>query len=249
MKTTLGAAAALLMATTVAGSAADTAARSPAYLSPAFSWSGFYAGLHMGYGWGTNDWNFVELVEFPGSTVTPAQNPKTNGVLAGVQAGANYQIASWVIGMEAEWTFMRGNGSADAALTINNGIAGVTTTATSKIDWLAMFTGRFGYAFDRTLLYAKGGVAAAEYKDDFAFLVPAVPPQFVDFGTHTNTLVGWTAGAGIEHAFTPNWSVKIEYDYVDLGTTAENFSMLGATFRENIHHKVQIVKVGGNYRF
>ena len=131
---------------------------------------------------------------------------------------------------------------------------GITTTATSQIEWLALFTGRAGYAFDRTLFYVKGGIAAAETKDNFTMsLATLLPPQFIDFGTKNNTQVGWTIGGGIEHAFAPNWSAKIEYNYVDLGSTSEKFNFVSGfsslTFRENIEHKLQIVKVGGNYKF
>jgi outer membrane immunogenic protein len=69
---------------------------------------------------------------------------------------------------------------------------------------------------------------------------------------NTNTQVGWTAGAGIEYAFAPNWSAKVEYNYVDLGTAFESFQAVGggtATFQDNIHHTIQIVAIGGNYRF
>jgi outer membrane immunogenic protein len=116
-----------------------------------------------------------------------------------------------------------------------------------------MFTGRVGYAVDRTLFYVKGGVAAAEFKDNYAITTTVPPINIVDFGTKTNTDVGWIAGGGIEHAFTPHWSGKIEYNYVDLGTTSEKFNVVGpgasVTVREDIHHKLQIVKVGANYKF
>jgi len=149
-------------------------------------------------------------------------------------------------------------GSSDGMLLQNGAPAfggfNITTTATSNIDWLAQFTGRVGYALDRTLFYVKGGVAAGGTQDSFT--VTQVQPgasSFIDFGTKNNTLVGWTAGGGIEHFFSPNWSAKIEYNYVDLGSTSENFSVINGfnslTFRENVEHKLQIVKVGANYKF
>jgi outer membrane immunogenic protein len=210
----------------------------------AFSWSGFYLGLHAGYGWGSNDWNLLGAVEGPGFFGSPL-NPKTQGVLGGIQGGANYQLGNWVVGIEAELTYMHGKG------TDNGTLLGVfPTTATSQIDWLATFTGRFGYAFGPSLLYAKGGVAAAEYKDSLS-LINGVP-AFVDFGTKTNTNVGWTVGAGWEYAFAPNWSAKIEYNYLDLGTTTEIFFATpgaGLSLQQEIQHTLQIAKVGVNYRF
>ncbi|WP_197033564.1 outer membrane protein [Bradyrhizobium sp. URHD0069] len=238
-------------------SAADLPAKSRPYVeAQVFSWSGFYLGLHAGYGWGSNNWNLVGVLESPTIIGNPLK-PKTDGVLGGVQAGANYQLASWVFGIEADLAVMHGKGSSDGTLLQAGGAPiGITSTATSQIEWLALFTGRAGYAFDRTLFYAKGGVAAAETKDSFNLLQMAPTPQFIDFGSKNNTQVGWTIGGGIEHAFAPNWSAKIEYNYIDLGTSSENFNVLIAgapsttlTFRQDIEHTLQIVKVGANYRF
>jgi opacity protein-like surface antigen len=71
--------------------------------------------------------------------------------------------------------------------------------------------------WDHALFYAKGGVAAGDTKDNFAVFTTTGTPAFIDFGTKTNLMVGWTAGAGIEYAFAPHWTAKIEYNYVDLG--------------------------------
>jgi outer membrane immunogenic protein len=61
------------------------------------------------------------------------------------------------------------------------------------------------------------------------------------------------AGAGIEYAFAPHWTAKIEYNYVDLGKNTENFNVIASpatlTFREDIEHTVNILKFGVNYRF
>lgn len=236
-------------------SAADLPAKSRPYVeAQVFSWSGFYLGLHAGYGWGSNNWNPRGIFEDPtGNLAVGPLKPKTDGVLGGVQAGANYQFASWVFGIEADLAVMHGKGSSDGPF-FQGGLPlpGSTTTATSQIEWLALFTGRAGYAFDRTLFYVKGGIAAAETKDNFTVSLAGPLSQFTDFGTKNNTQVGWTIGGGIEHAFAPNWSAKIEYNYVDLGTTSETFTAvapLGLTIRQDIEHTLQIVKVGANYRF
>jgi outer membrane immunogenic protein len=243
---------------TGAASAADMPMKSPYVAAlPAFSWSGFYVGVHAGYNWGSNNWTPGGVVEDPLLSATP-NNPKTNGPLGGIQAGANYQIASWVVGMEADFAYLGRKGSSDGTLLQNGappfGGATIATTATSNINWLAQFTGRAGYALDRTLFYVKAGVAAGGTQDNF--IVAQGPPglsSVIDFGTQNNTLVGWTAGGGIEHFFSPNWSAKIEYNYVDLGSTSENFNFVvspsSLTFRENVEHKLQIVKVGANYKF
>jgi outer membrane immunogenic protein len=237
-------------------SAADLQTKSPSYLppTPVFTWSGFYVGVHGGYGWGSNDWNSRGLFEDPTFTISNL-SPKTNSVLGGVQAGANYQIASWVVGIEADWAFLHGQGSSGG--TFSSPAPGsllATTTGTSQTEWLATFTGRAGYAWDRSLFYVKGGVAAAGSKDNFVLFTPqSAPPAFIDLGTKSDTLVGWTVGAGFEYAFAPHWSAKIEYNYVDLGTATEKFNVFltggSLTVTEDIHHTLQIVKVGASYRF
>jgi outer membrane immunogenic protein len=237
-----------------AASAADLPLKSPSYVAPTpvFTWSGFYAGVHGGYGWGSNNWNSRGIFEAP-TFIVSSVSPKTNSVLGGVQAGANYQIASWVLGIEADWAFLHGQGSSDGTLSSPGLPITDTATGTSQIEWLATFTGRAGYAWDRSLFYVKGGVAAAGYKDNFVLSTPATPPVFIDFGTKGNTLVGWTVGAGFEYAFAPHWSAKVEYNYADLGTASERFNTFATnssiTAMEDIHHTLQIVKVGASYRF
>lgn len=227
--------------------AADLSVKAP-YTAPVstFSWSGFYAGLHAGYGWGRNDWT-GGLVGDPTVVVSPL-SPKTKGVLGGVQAGANYQAGNWVVGLEWEFDLTARKASADGVV-VPAGVVLLNSTATSSIEWLTQFSGRAGFAVDHTLLYAKAGIAAGEAKDGMVFVAPgALAAQ--DAGTKSNLLVGWVAGAGIEHYFAPNWSAKVEYNYVDLGSTTETYSVpVNTVFRETISHKLQIVKVGANYKF
>jgi outer membrane immunogenic protein len=243
-----------VLGSTIAASAADLLPfKAPPPVAP-FSWDGFYLGVNVGYGWGSNAWAFQGI---PESAAIGASNfnPNTNHVLGGVQAGANYQMSNWVVGIEADVSALGAKGS-DTGVLITGGVPvpGVVTTATSQLDWLALFTGRLGYAWDRTLFYAKGGVAAGDTKDNLTvFSNAAAPPLFLDLGTKDNLLVGWTVGAGIEYAFAPRWTAKIEYNYVDLGKTTENFNLVTSlssiTVGEEIDHKISIVKFGVNYRF
>jgi len=252
MRNTIAAAAAALLATTVAGAAADLLMKAPP--APYFTWDGFYLGVNAGYSWGSNSWSFQGVPE-SGTIGASNFNPNTNHVLGGVQAGANYQLGSWVVGIEADVSALGAKGSDNGTLSVSGVTApGIITTATSQLDWLALFTGRLGYAWDRTLLYVKGGVAAGDTKDNFSlFSSGPGTPLFIDFGTKDNMLVGGTIGAGIEYAFAPHWTAKIEYNYVDLGKNSENFNTLvtgtSLTFREDIDHTVSIVKFGANYRF
>ena len=94
-----------------------------------------------------------------------------------------------------------------------------------KIDWLATVRGRAGYAIDRLLLYGTGGGAFA--------------PASVSGGN--TTMTGWTAGGGVEYAFTPNWTAKAEYLYVDFVSP----SIAGKGFGDTDN----LIRVGVNYKF
>jgi outer membrane immunogenic protein len=108
-----------------------------------------------------------------------------------------------------------------------------------------------GYAWNRALIYAKGGAAWGHFKYEN-------PCPGICFGAPENwyssakTRSGWTAGGGIEYQWNNRWSVNLEYDYLDFGTSTAFFvSTLSpaADFNENIRNRVQMVTVGANYRF
>ena len=122
--------------------------------------------------------------------------PSVNGFLAGGTVGANYQWGQFVLGVEGDWDWANFDGT--------------TTTSCPncevKSDWLATARVRVGYAFDRFLVYGTGGVAFGNVQGG------SIGGPF-DSGTQ----VGWTGGGGVEFAFTPNCTAKVEYLYVDFG--------------------------------
>jgi outer membrane immunogenic protein len=88
----------------------------------------------------------------------------------------------------------------------------ITGAAHSKTEWLASATGRLGWAWDRWLIYTKGG--AAWVGDNYSADIPI----FNEHLEASETRTGWTVGGGIEWAFWENWSAKLEYDFYDFGT-------------------------------
>jgi len=257
--------AAVMMAS--AAQAADLPRKAPVYKAPpvvaAFSWTGFYIGGHVGYGWGkTKLNNFFDPLN-PGTTYPGSDaSYDTDGFLAGGQIGYNWQTGNLVLGLEADasWTDIKGSGSNDP-LTVGGPIPlgsclDFEGSCTTKIEALGTITGRLGFAADRALFYAKGGAAWVHEKHTFRASNPADPTDpFTNFGATTKkTRWGWTVGAGIEYAFSNNWSGKIEYNYLDFGDEKIGFSGfafpnnnfgVGASFDEHIH----VVKGGINYRF
>ena len=110
----------------------------------------------------------------------------------------------------------------------------------TKNSWLATFRGRVGYAFDRWLPYITGGGAYGNVKAT----ATDIPTGSV-LGTASKNQLGWTVGAGLEYAFLGNWTAKIEYLYVDLGSFDAGLAPLAA----NVSFKENIVRAGLNYKF
>jgi outer membrane immunogenic protein len=195
----------------------------PAIVPAPFSWSGFYIGINGGYGFGSTEWSNTGSDTFA-----------INGGLAGVTLGYNIQTGNWVWGgegdIDASW--MKATNSNPGGGGVCGGVAGCET----NVPWLATVRGRVGYAWNRWMPYATGGVAIADIK--------ATPNGGSEV---SDTKVGWAAGAGIEYAFLGAWSAKLEYLYADLGSVDCAASSCGIDTK--VDFKSSIVRVGVNYRF
>lgn len=169
----------------------DDVAAAP--IASAYDWSGFYAGVHAGFGSGT-----IHL-ESPGLIDADDEDEAANGFLGGVQAGFNVQSGTLVFGI-------------DSSLSLS-GIASDEDApgADDTVDWLGSTTGRIGVALDGVLPYVKAGLAYGGGTGDAAGVQVS------------NTHVGWTAGAGVEFAVTDSVSLFGEYAYTDLGVETYTF--------------------------
>lgn len=179
--------------------------------TPAFSWTGFYGGAHLGYGWGDTGGSYEgalggftaddEIVGFD-----------VDGIIGGAQLGYNWQWNQFVLGAEADLSLSGMDGSGlQAEVT---GPPAVTVNASADIDWVATVRARVGYAVDRFLVYATGGLAVGGASLKVISEGGGITETAKDDQTH----FGWTIGAGLEYAFTNAWSAGIEYRYVDLGS-------------------------------
>src|SRR5487761_1731707 len=171
-----------------------------------FSWTGFYLGVDGGYGWGTSKGTAANSV---GAFPVP-YSYDVDGPLAGGFLGANYQINQFVIGAEADWQWadLTGNSGPIAAV-------GGPYTMSSTVKDYGSLRGRLGLAMDHWLFFGTGGLAWGSWDTSYGFTGAA--PFFTNsVKSHT----GWTAGAGIEYAFSDNWIGRVEYRYTDLGTAS-----------------------------
>ena len=212
-----------------------------------YNWTGFYIGGHIGGGWA--DQNSVELDPgtgaFPTGTVFTGKN--LSGFLGGVQGGYNWQFSNIVLGVEGEYTWADVSGSATTVSTVPR-LLGFSAISSAKLQDIALVTGRLGYAANNWLFYFKGGGAWGQGK---SFSINNNPNGTLFDTTSSSTdRSGWVVGVGAEWGFAPNWSAKIEYDYIDFGSAnvTLNSSLATQSFVSS-SETVNIVKAGVNYRF
>jgi outer membrane immunogenic protein len=187
------------------------------YIPAQFFWTGFYIGAGIGGSWDSATF----LDPFTGANTA---SPTPKGFLFSGISGINYQFSSVVVGAEADFTGTWAKGSA---------VDAVNNTLATQVFWTASITGRVGMAFDRLLIYGKGG-AAFDYDRDTATL----PNGTSDVGSLYR--VGWTVGGGVEYAVTDHWTGRVEYDYLRFPAKALSFQgnatppLVGSTIGLNI---------------
>ena len=214
--------------------AADAADNVPAPAYPAppyrpappipltYNWSGFYVGGHLGVGWADGG---------------------SSGFLGGGQVGFNYQFnPQWVLGIEADiaGTTIKDRVNASFVFPSAPGFPPMvaTTGASASLDWVSTFAAKFGYAFDRWLIYGKAGGAWAHATANISssVIVPGVGGVGAG-GTIDRSVSGWMLGVGTEYALWDGWTAKLEYNMIDFGNDVI------------ADDKLHVFKAGFNYRF
>jgi opacity protein-like surface antigen len=219
----------------------------------AVNWTGFYIGAHLGAAWGGQSWSDPFPTFFTnGNPNSPGfgDNIDLFGPVGGGQIGVNWQSGHWVVGLEADVSGadIRGEN------TCFTGLGG--TNCSSRTDVLGTVTGRVGFAWDRSMVYAKAGGAWAHTRDTDNINNIALVVGFPGVSTVDHTRGGWTAGTGVEYAFSPAWSGKLEYDYLNFGHASDTFlnlafpaALAGVTNTISVNQQIHMVKLGINYRF
>ncbi len=217
---------------------------------PPATWTGFYFGGNVGYGAGTTSVGSNTFFTAPPfSSLVVSSDLSTSGAIGGGQIGYNWQLApTWLIGVEADFDWADQHGQLSA---VNNAAPPSVITVESKLDWLATVRGRFGYITGNTLWYVTGGWADGRRELNVASSFAA--PTAVGALSSTVDKSGWTAGAGVEtKLWNSNWSAKLEYLHVDLGTMSSTFNLVPAPPLANTttaKFRDEIVRVGLNYQF
>ncbi len=264
----------VLLATTaliVAGSsgavfAADLGApyRAPVPVA-VYDWTGLYFGGHIGGGWEktwSNDDSYNVIGHFGGIGLpvgaAASMNSSNSSFLGGVQAGWNYQIGRLVLGSEFDWSWTKFNTTATGGYPVFPG-AGFTggETLGSSNNWIGTATTRIGVARDNWLFYGKAGGAWTGANYTLGAIETAGAARATLGGTFSETRIGWTVGTGLEWAFAQNWTAKIEYDYLNFGSSAVTIPVggitsggvpYGGTVSANVNQSISEVKFGVNYK-
>jgi opacity protein-like surface antigen len=183
-----------------------------------WTWAGLYLGGHVGGALAMTD--FAD----PFGPSVFGDKVRSPGFLGGGQIGYNWQPkgSRWVLGTEADLSLMSSDGDAtcfEPSATVVGSTCRVQPRATATL------TGRVGYALGpdgRTLVYGKGGLAWAD--ESIGMTLNDAGENFIQtaalatVNSQTGSLWGWTLGVGVEHAITPAWSIKAEYDFLDFGS-------------------------------
>jgi outer membrane immunogenic protein len=164
-----------------------------------FTWTGLYVGVHAGYGWGHERDDQSHLFALAPPPPPPPDRLNVKGFIGGAHVGYIYQFGQFVLGAEGDVDYADISGS--GAFSYNGGT--VVGSFRQKSDLQGSARVRAGYAIDNLLLYTTGGVAFANAKVS------------TDGAGPSNTHVGWTAGGGVEYAFTSHWIGRAEVRYSD----------------------------------
>jgi outer membrane immunogenic protein len=211
-------------------------------LAPVWSWTGFYAGLNGGFGWG------ADPVVFSSGPIGVNSTP--SGGVVGLQVGYNWQFTpEWVVGVEADIDSTDIFGSQRVSAF---GLVGTTdpfaVVAQQRLSALGTLRGRIGYALDNVLLYGTGGLAFGRTELDTSVTDVFAghtcgPAGFCGVASSTQWMVGWALGVGFDWAFLPQWTFRTEYLHYDLGSRHQDLTdpavpgvVIGtsATFRGDI---------------
>jgi outer membrane immunogenic protein len=219
----------------------------PAYVPPPlpapYDWTGFYFGGNVGGGWANAKSDFSAA----GSPVFASANNSLTGILGGAQVGYNWQSGPTVFGWESDFQFSGVKGQLDAPA-CPAAVCGVPLSASysQKMPWFGTVRGRVGYASDMWLMYATGGYAYARLESEATASAGGATATV----SRKETRSGWTVGGGIEVALSRQWTAKVEYLYIDLGTRQGSWALTGLPdLNDSVRVYENLVRAGLNYRF
>jgi high affinity Mn2+ porin len=210
-----------------------------------YNWTGFYAGGHLGYAWGSSNWTAPGISGSFNLSQSVDTFAETGSFFAGLQIGYNYMFQNHVvIGAEADASFPAFPNLAGISIggisTFTSPMFGAESYSETVLS-SGTVRGRIGYAPGNWLFYATGGFA---WTYDQLSLT-----QLANGATESPFLwrLGWAAGAGVEVPVVKNWTARLEYLFTDYNISSVTFP--GVAQRFNSDFSVQELRAGLNYQF
>lgn len=207
--------------------------KAPAFVAPAYDWSGFYVGVFGGGGYGNHNLNNALGPNTPLANYTA--NYSSQGGTAGGEIGYNVQSGSFVFGIEADASWFNIKGDDSFFLGSNDA---------TNLRFAGTVRGRGGFTIDRWLMFFTGGWAYGDLRHTNTDPVFGID----QFSNHRS---GFAAGGGIAYALTNNLIGKLEYRYYDFGTYSRDGSPLtpNAQLPYTVENTYSVVTVGLDYKF
>ena len=214
--------------------------KTPAPKEPSFvvyNWTGFYAGIEGGMGWGP-----VRQTDATGFFSGTYQD---TGGLVGGTLGVNAQFGAVVLGLEGDYSHTWVHDMTIGTDPVSGNCGGMPARCELSLPWLATFRGRVGYAMDNVMPYVTGGLSVTSLHG-----LEGDGAVSGRFGSGSKTVPGWNVGVGIEAMFNARWSAKAEYLYGGFGNhEIFNDNVAGVTVPQHLEVKLNVLRVGLNYRF
>jgi outer membrane immunogenic protein len=217
--------------------AADLPTRkaAPVFVAPpaVYNWSGFYIGGNAGVGWANGGHVTVADPKLGPQSISISSH---SGFIGGGQIGYNFQAGEFVYGVEADIQY------ANIGSSVNWGPYGRLGVATgSDGEYFGTLRARAGYAIDRTLIYATGGLAYGGLNSS-------------PLGGNATSNVGYALGGGVEYAFTEHWTAKVEALYINLSNGSNRTIAVtngGVVYPISVSNGNGggLARVGVNYKF
>jgi outer membrane immunogenic protein len=234
------------------------------------SWEGFYAGVNVGYAWGSSDAVtttdcgpsgpfYFRCGNQPGVQASGTGSLSPDGVTGGVQVGYNWQDQAWVYGGALDFGSFNLSKSRTGTSTYVVAAPGVPYATSSSVDtdWLFTARARLGWtAAPHLLLYATGGLALTNLEVSNAFADADGGTPGSGASSRSRTKAGWTIGGGVEWMLARNWTVDTEYLFLDFGSLATSAIVsapgspgANSTLTTSSDLTAHNVRLGVNYRY
>lgn len=231
--------------TMFAALALASAAQAADMTAPAtYDWTGFYVGANAGVAWSNasvDQSTYLDGVRE--GSVSNSLDVDNTAFTAGGILGYNYQIDQIVLGAEADFNYL--GFSNDRTRDLGQGNYAKTNF---EADWFGTIRARIGFAVDNVLIYGTGGAAYGNMNADGKLVIA----ENVWKGSTDNTRWGWTIGGGAEYG-VDNWSIGLEYLYVDLGSDDYKSNTIElpptANFEGDVDYAFSTVRASVKYRF